>query len=462
MTNEKEKIISQAWRQFALKTIELDNSPRNSHGYHWLIAINYMYKHLHKFPNFDLEQIQKTLPDNHIFKKTKVTLDDASKELIDALRELTAQLKNPNTINKIFFSNLQFDESVNFSNFIFPVDVIFSESTFSAPAYFQGTVFSARVDCNNTTFSDYVNFSNSQFCSLTYFQNTVFCKFTNFSTVIFFETANFYKATFNQVVYFTGTIFSNIVTFRDVKFLGSTTDFKNTKFSNTTYFKNAEFFGITYFHNAKFLKYTTFAETQFENYAPQFYGAEINDEMTWTGIKLPRFKKSHDKEPSKNYKERIESNQNAYENLSTKLGNQNKYHDEHFFFRHETRCRQELEENILSLWAYRFYEHFSDYGYGVGRAIATWFVHIIIGGFILFCIRSANQPNVSLDDFGCSLGISLSNSHAFFFKGDRLKDCYKTFEYLPAFNVIWGVQTITGTLLIFLVLLTLRVRFRLK
>ncbi len=451
---------------FALETMRLDKKSNQKNGLSWLIAINRMHLIQPKFSNFDLEQIQKMLPDNHRFKKIKVTADDASKELIGALLELNDKLKDIDPINEICFSNLKFDKSVDFSNFIFPVDVTFSRSTFSAQADFQGTAFSADANFSNTTFSDEVHFNYSQFCGDAIFQNTTFFKHANFFTVIFSGTTYFYNAKFTNDASFSETIFSSVVFFHYVKFLGNVNDFKDTTFSSITAFHNAEFFGITYFHNAKFLKYTTFEETKFEKHAPQFYGAEINDEMFWTGIKLPKFEMADDKETKKNYKKRIESNQNAYENLSTKLGNQNKYRDEHFFFRQEMSCQRELAESYTSGIAFWLYGTFSDYGYRIGRAFWCWLGHIALGAVVIAFIAMCGGMRFH-ESLPCAIPVSFANANPYVFFGfesSSLKECYKILEPLApiSFAIVKAIQTVLGIALLFLVVLTLRVRFRLK
>ncbi len=503
------------WYKFYLQSIVLDRADEGEgpygikpHGWHWFWGIYFLHQKMPQFRPFNLTEIQKSLPDEHWLKNAtdEENLYQSSSEVPDsgcqgeamrALHEILQEHKITEAPEEIDFSNLDFKEHVNLSNFIFPIQVSFRDSKFHKSAnfsqaifiydaYFDRTIFidndyffDKGSSLSNTTFEDAVfhcsaNFYKLQSSESLRFMRVKFIEGASFNNASFFGAsfdnaefinsgASFKKTKFSNVASFKETTFSNGAFFHDAKFdkIPYYANFSGANFASGTFFNDAKFSGGAFFYNAKFSSYTNFENAIFEIEAPKFYGAELNDEMLWTDIKLPKFEYADD-ETEDDYKKRIKDNQNAYENLSTKLGKQNKYHDEHFFFRHETQCRRKLAGNFLSRWAYGLYENVSNYGYGVGRAIATWFVHILIGALVLFGLRYFNCFKDFTYDFGCSVGISLSNSHAFFFNGDRLEKCYKAFETLPWFNVIWGLQTITGTLLIFLVLLTLRVRFRLK
>ncbi len=396
------------WYRFMLATIKLDNGKNQKpYGWHWFWG---MYHLKHQLKSFDLTKILNTLPNEHWLKnKTSFNnyASDSEPKVNPLLEELFDDIGRPPITSIIDFSNLYFDTPVNFSNFIFPIKTDFSNTTFSKDALF--------------------------------------------SDAIFFETA----------------------LFKNVKFHGERAKFKSTIFKKMVDFSNATFKHYANFANSKFGGRTSFQNATFERHAPRLYRAELNKEVTWDNITWPIFpsvfwalrqdilRRIKPKSADMEYVERVRENQNSYEDLANHMEDLNKYHDQHLFFRREMGCRRRLENYFIRLF-YWLYEKLSNYGYGVGHAFVSWFLHTLIGALILFGLRYFNCFKDFTDDFGCSLGISLSNSHAFFFKGKRLKDCYDAFESLPWFNVIWGVQTITGTLLIFLVLLTLRVRFRLK
>ncbi len=456
MTEEKIELIRHEdsfWYQFMQKTVELDSRDAPHSGWYWFLGLYYLYYTLPEIPRFMLVLLQEHVTDNHWLKK--IHEPDVPEEAdfyaiknafatknCEELFEFIADLTNKHGIPELIdFSRLHFDSHANFSGFIFPLEVRFDYTEFSTDVLFDETLFYNKADFIKTQFSGEAVFRQASFFAMVNFQNATFRKNALFNKVSFPLIAAFQEVTFVELADFTDSVFSRTAIFRKSKFC-SLVAFKNTIFEGNT----------------------NFMEVKFETYAPYFYDAEINADITWDkNIKLwPQTRKHEtDKTPEK-YQARIDNNKNSYENLAYHMKKKEKYHDQHFFFRQETRWRQKLEKKILIRCAFWLYEKLSDYGYGIERAVASWFWHIVIGSLIIFAIRAFDRFNMSLEDLGCSVGISLSNSHAFFFKGDRLEKCYETFEYLPWFNFIWGSQTIVGTLLIFLVLLTLRIRFRLK
>ncbi len=433
MCDTKQSYETTFWGEVLRTALDYEKDSESPYGLYWLISLHYLL-------GDSIEDLQNHLPEKHPLKLVSLNLKGLDNLLKPRLNGIKQNF-NITKIKKIDFSGLPFDEEMNFSDFIFPIDTDFSKAKFSKNVFFNNAVFCETADFEDTEFQ-----TEKSYCKETAkFRNTTFSKIANFRNTIFWGYANF---------------------------------------------KGAKLAGRAFFQKAKF-----------KWHAPRFYDATFNNEMTWAGIELPKFaeakvdryKKVGDEfKPDKcdgctecarcveraecvkcaecakckalikqNRRRRIEENQNSYENTVILLKKQGKYHDQHFFFRQEMQCRRRLE-GPFNFTTYGIYEYLANYGYGVGRALFGWLVHILIGAGILFGLRYFNCFKDFTDDFGCSLGISLSNSHAFFFKDDRLVKCYKAFETLPWFNVVWGVQTITGTLLIFLVLLTLRIRFRLK
>ncbi len=508
----EEENISQAWCQFALKTIELDESSNKFIGYHWLIAIYRMHLTSSKFPNLNFKQIQKTLPDNHKCKKITLDGEISSKELMNALLELNDKLKKFDTINEIFFSNLKFDTSVDFSNFIFPVNVSFEGTKFSEIAYFRDAVFLANTNFRRAVFSVISSFYETQFFGEADFDRAKFCEYTNFygakfsdeaiftgthffqeaflaprfDKVVFLGRALFTYAQFHGRALFKETAFSKDAIFKGAKFtyqvdfekavfsenaiftnaeFPSEIKFDGTQFSSLTFFDDTKFYDKVSFRDAKFLSYTTFKESTFKFYAPKFYGAEINDEIFWTDIKLPKFEKAND-ETEEKYKKRIKDNENAYENLSTKLGNQKKYRDEHFFFRQELSCQQKLAESYTSRFAFWLYELFSDYGYRIGRAFWCWAGHIALGALVIAFIAMCGGMRYH-ESLPCAIYVSFANANPYVFFGfesSSLTACYTELEPLApiSFAIVKVIQTAFGIALLSLLIITLRTRFRLK
>ena len=412
--NKRTDAEDSLWGSFALETIRLDDEYPQPHGVHWLISIAEILM-------LDIKVIQSQLPYKHQLKSYPLPKLCNEHLLRASFNNLRADLADPKNNVRINLSNLNFTKEADFSNFIFPIDT---------------------------------DFSNTKFVTDVFFNNAVF-----------FETANFEKATFQE----------------EGSHCKETAKFRNTVFDKIANFRNAIFWGYANFKGSKLKGRAFFQDAIFKHHAPRFYDATFNNEMTWAGIKLPNFDEARvdryikkgnkfelvdDKRTKENHRRRIEENQNSYENISILLDGTKKYHDRYLFFCAEMRCRRRLEKNVFIWLAFWLYQIFADYGYGVGLAFLWWGGHILVGTaaiFItVFCIDMTLKEIIF-----CSISTSFANANPFVFIGFKesgLTDCYqKLQEFSPVgFGYIRIIQAIVGIPLLFLLLTTLRVRFRLK
>ncbi len=455
---EQQKIISKAWKKFALLAIKL-NKDIEPEGRVWFYGLHFLLEK-------DAKKTRESLPKGHplktisrIPKKIREKLDTDIKDRLEpAIDNLKLLLGDVKKVKEIDFSEIIFDECTDFSNFIFPIDT---------------------------------KFNNAEFVTDVFFNNAVF-----------FETADFEDA-----------IFQNKKSYRK-----ETAKFRNTTFSKIANFRKATFWGYANFKGAKLKGRAFFQEAIFKCHAPRFYDATFNNEITWAGIALPDFKNAlvdyykkignkfelitctectnyagctkyvkhnicdkHDicdicfkhakcdkceELIEQNRRRRIEENQNSYENTAILLEGTKKYHDQHFFFQYEMGCRRELENNYLICFMFWLYETLASYGYGIGRAFTAWFLHMFFGAIIIFIIASCAGLGIWQALF-CSASTSFANANPFVFIGIKdgsLMACYTKLQIfsLVGFGYVRGIQIIIGIPLLFLLLTTLRVRFRLK
>ncbi len=410
------------WGKFLLKSIELDGK-KYPRGWHWFCAFKYL-------SDVDLTLVQEKLPNEHPFKSGNVHDFFEVTKLKRLVKWLKKQLKIEK-IENIDFSELIF-KNADFANFIFPVKVSF-----------EGAHFYEEVDFRYAFFLDAVNFSG-----------TVFNKKAVFVWAIFNTKLLFCKAVFTDGVFFIGAKFFGSVNFADAKFNSGVT------FSDTVFFDEAFFDGI------KTSSHTDFFNTKFKSRAPSMHDAVLYSGIEWDrNVDLwPHPPKREENESYRDYKERITNNQTIYENLAFHMKKLDKYHDEHFFFRQEMRCRR-VFENIFVSFPYAVYDAVSDYGYSIGKAFSCWLGHIILGAFVIRINTEKSCNNICdlADNFYLDLAVSFSNAHGLLpFHNGPLKRCYEHFAKDDIFNIIWGVQTVVGIPFLFLLLLTLRIRFRLK
>ncbi len=467
------------WYWFMLTSAELDRTHDKPKGWHWFWGLDCLHQEQNKFPKFDIAEIQKSVPNRHWLKKASTSsLPPVQDDLRSLVTEFYSYLQ-PDDYSEIDFLKHHFKINDDFSNLIFPIKVSFKDSVFYDDVHFKNTLFIEDAFFNDAKFLNDARFINAKFIKDIFFNDAEF-----------FETADFEDAEFQK----------------EESYCKETAKFRNTIFKKIANFRNATFWGYANFKGAELKGRAFFQKAKFKWHAPRFYGATFNNEMTWAGIELPKFaeakvdryKKVDDEFKldtcdectdcpkcaeraecikraecirckaliEENRTRRIEENQNSYENTAILLAGTKKYHDQHFFFREEMRCRRELEGDNLIRWAFGLYEGLTDYGYGIERAFKAWAWHIVFG--IIAIATTASCAGVGLqENLFCSISTSVANANPFVFAiitDGSLMDCYDELNMRSPmmFGAIRGIQTFIGVTLLFLLLTTLRVRFRLK
>ncbi len=465
----QKKMISDTWYNFLLETNMLDQLEDKPRGWSWFWGLYRLYNYegaLNQPADFNLKAIRDELPAEHWLKDVDDSELDAILAKNDAMMFPLVQSlvdvfeRGMGITSTIYFYDLSFDKISDFSNLIFPLNVIFEK----------------------TTFIDDVSFNNSIFLGSAYFIKADFPAEANFRSAVFHgETANFSGAVFNKIA-----------------------DFTNAKFTHYANFKGATFSGRTIFKQA-----------DFKIHAPRFYGTKFNNELILNRIKLPEAKRDKKNEiflkntklseaenAAKNecvekYQKRVEENESAYGTLVYLMEKQNKSQEKHLFFREEMRWQQ-LEnhligkrftidlikqagdrfvswrrtkirwkwlENYSTIIFFWLYGSLSDYGYGIGRAFIAWFGHIFIGMLAIVAMVFFTACWEVKESMLCAIPVSFANANPLAFIGfeeGSLMDCYARLTKLEPFwfAMIRVFQIIVGIPLLFLFLVTLRVRFR--
>ena len=503
------------WYQFLLETIELDKEFEESFGIHWFVGIYLLQNELNGFKRLELRQINDALPDGHEFKNIDVLKapffigkQTKLKEIHDNLLQKGTFITLDNMLNKygiskkasgheikeIDFSGLMFEDNIDFSELIFPMNVSFVGTKFATTANFADAIFCDKANFDWAVFSNGADFYRAKFAGETHLSRINFYQNmyqTSFTEATFSGLTIIRETKFHGHTYFTKTIFSNWAVFIDTQFLhfvefksatffddvdfektifSTRADFEKTTFSGKMIFKNATFYDSISFDNVKIRGRTDFTNAEFKKYAPSFHSADFHPDALWDKVKWPPTENCIKDELYEKYRERIIDNQNAYETLAYHMEGLDKYHDQHFFFRHETRCRQSLA-GVLAKCFYWLYEKLANYGYSIERAFSWWLGHIVVGMIAIFILSLINSWLKLWKDGAwetiksalCSIPVSFANAHGFLpFHNAPLKKCYASFMESDVFNAIWVFQTIVGIPLLFLVLLTLRIRYRLK
>ena len=252
-----------------------------------------------------------------------------------------------------------------------------------------------------------------------------------------------------KIIDFSHTIFDTPVSFKRFIF-PNTADFESATFSRLAYFKSATFSAQINFINSEFTSKTIFANANFNN-VPDFRGAKMHEATEWHGIAWPSVPIDKENAQDQVYK---------YERLKQEMERLKKHEDEQFFFRKELRVRRKL----MPLWSVaRFlnylYEALSDYGQSTNKPL-LW----LCGSFLLGGAGFAWSFNNAGTSWTILHAASLSFASIFpffpFYKETINPDVFASLSSLAKIIVV--MASFFGTLLLFLLGLALRNRFRMR
>ena len=335
-----------------------------------------------------------------------------------------------------FSSKTQFYAQSWFRNAIFEGGLFSNKARFHAPVSFAGSHFERGATFLGTQFMGGASFANSVLKMNPMFNDSRFEERYFSGSISVLILADFRKAQFPDGASFREVIFGNDEKAYSRKLWPDRrADFTDAEFGAATTFRGALFAGVPAFFNT-----TLHEDTDFER-------------VDWT--------KAETNNISVDYAVR------AWERLELMMSKLEKPLDRHRFFRLKMRARRRSDSFLLRIFNWLF-EKTSDYGWGVGRAFGCWLGHWVIMSLILFAntgaaVTCAGWWRLAL----AALGTSFANAHAFLFlaaKGGYLEAEKKLLEENDEYGILvpFGtVEAVLGPILLFLLLLTLRNRFRL-
>ncbi|HEY4848116.1 MAG TPA: pentapeptide repeat-containing protein [Methylocella sp.] len=396
-------------------------------------------------------------------------------------KSLATSLALPLSDSNIDFSNVQFDRYVTFERYFFFDKAEFENTVFNGQAEFIGATFLGIASFENATFSGMAAFDSAGFASPAIFQGANFTALTLFGYATFFSMAYFVGATFSRgnpygntsfvrakfygeanflLANFGGSVnFEKAEFFRTVGFLKATfarsatfarvaffddVNFDTATFSEKTVFADAVFNSSSHFINAELKGITSFEGTTFKTVPPQFFNAKLHQGTVWRGVTWP---------PAPKEKDRAGTSMDSYACLKLEMDRLKKHEDELDFFALELQSRSVL----LGPWRglpISLYGVLSEYGRSYARPF-LWLLAVAAIGAVLLVFSDALPIEKS---FGLSFAITLN---VFGFRKDFFDSHY--IENLPAaLKILAAVQTMLGTILLFLFGLGIRNKFRMK
>ncbi len=354
-----------------------------------------------------------------------------------------------------FFSSSQFYEAIDASNCTFTKNVFFDKVHFGGWSKFDECIFKRIARFDQTVFHNIANFSRSVFESECLFIETQFKGESFFEYVEFSDSANFAEAIFNQGTYFHKAKFLGFCRFGPIHFK-SIADFTQVAFRDTTIFRNAVFSSAADFCAITVEDIFTLDGTSFL-YSPDFRQAHFKEAPDLDNIVIHQ-PPSQDPETAIRYR------------ALKKLAIQGHNHEQELnFFAGELTAKGSLFGRLYGL--------FSDYGRSLSSPFFGWIVTMLyaaMGYHSLSLFIEGSNNNIfqletcskTLDAFELALRKGLLALG--WEKSSRLDQIYSCLygkaEPAVSFAVSMGglVQTVLSAVFIFLFLLALRNRFRIK
>jgi|GEM_PF-640214 len=359
----------------------------------------------------------------------------------------------------------------------------FDKAIFKYDAYFFGAIFNVAVFFYNTQFNSNAHFDEAKFNSNAHFDEAIFNSNAHFDEAKFNELTIFKDTEFNNKAEFDATEFNNKAEFENTSF-NKDSDFNNAKFRNTLSFSQASFSQPPKFFNTEFHEDMDFSGITWSK-TEQFYSRNLQNKCDKKAInnrvkkffrafgQLARLMSKQKKDDKKAINKRAEEAIRVWDRLALIMSKQEKPAERHEFFRLKMRAQRKRDGLTFLTILNCLFEKLSDYGWGVGLAFMWWGLHICLGTIFLFlatfCQINGGGLVPYLKMFGNSLLVSFSNSVSFLGLGSKGGHLYElsmaandAIAIQWVFPTVGTVQAVLGPILLFLVLLTLRNRFRIK
>ena len=306
------------------------------------------------------------------------------------------------------FGFLKCHKRADFRSSIFDDLVIFNHATFSAESHFGHAEFSKSLLFQNATFGKTAEFIYSRFYSEAAFDAAEFCEDVLFLACQFDGFAKFYDAIFHEQLDLRDSIFSRPVNFRNASF--------RKRFPNLS--------GTILHEGAQFPA----------------------EDACWpdTAIAPP-----------------AEESRQSLAIIRHTVGKQGLPEEEHYFFRREMAFATRIGTPLQRL-PYRLFGLFSDFGHSIAKP-TVWLGVLWFIGFLFYSnwLLRLDEPFSATPAALTAAGFSVAQLFSFlgfnrvFFDGVA--------QQLPwCLQALAGVQAIAGVVLLFLLGLALRNRFRLK
>lgn len=357
---------------------------------------------------------------------------------------------------RVTFEKSTFTGSTIFNSAIFQNYVSFNTTTFKGGAVFNNSIFKSVITFNNTTFKNPATFESATFENIANFNSAIFKKFAAFESATFIGSAIFNSTTFKNVTAFNSATFKDgaffkIATFKGGIIFSSATfkdgiDFNSATFENITNFNSASFANHADFTNTCFRGRTDFQRALFRSDVPEFFGASLHEGTIFHDAIWPEVPRRDGRA--------ARGQADAYERLKLEMDRLNRHEAELDFFARELMARRWCVPWHRA-WLIAAYGMISDHGRSLFWPLWTGFVLWFAGalGYALLAPPRWDEHE-AMGFSAASLGAILGTRREVF------PEAMHHAEWPVA--ILSTGQGIAGAVLIFLIGLALRNRFRIR
>ncbi|WP_421996606.1 pentapeptide repeat-containing protein [Reyranella sp.] len=321
------------------------------------------------------------------------------------------------------FAGFNFPGKANFQNCTFTADVTFKEARIWGEADFSGATFQAYAALDRIQFRDDANFQRAHFKQYLYLVHSEFYRWATFREAMFNGTLELTGSTFHGETDFTQATFDDAI-FKAVQFKSALTTFALTIFKKVPDFRNCRF-----------------------DTPPILYGMDVGDD--------PTSKQAADAQDA-----------DKFRRLKVLASDAKDFQSELNFFADELRAKRGHETKKRSaILLNKTYECVSNFGQSIARPFWWLLGMIAVSGFIRVgaCLPSSiSSVDAAVSHFMMSLADTalLVGSEKWELRAAALKlaVCNRHFGLLEHVGAL--LQSLTGLILLFLIVLGLRNRFR--
>lgn len=365
----------------------------------------------------------------------------------DFVRDYKNRANDPNAIppdphQLIDFSGTDFGRHASFKKYLFPSCTRFSRSAFRNDVDFSNAIFRGTPAGDNA-----VSFFKVNFIGNASFASAKFLKKSDFKNAKFQGRLLFSSAAFADFADFTNAEYLDVCSFQRARFLSSSC-FRKANFSSDAVFTKALFNEQCDFVGCDFKSPAFFDEVRFHRCAPDFRDASLCEATVWHDTVWPACPIDRPTALQQVY---------AYERLKAEMERLKKHADEQYFFAKELRARRQLEKRLSARWILNWaYEIFGGFGQSIEWPLFWLVACFAIGADMLALIPTTRSASL---DYHVAEGLSLSNIFSILpYKPDN-----SITEHLSTFaKIVSDLQSVIGLILLFLLGLALRNRFRMK